>query len=566
MPKSFFPLLLSAFFMAQSFHAGIAEPLTGDYANNARALLDPYVQSNLFSGAVLVAHDGKAIFRQAFGQANREWDIANTSDTRFRLGSITKQFTATAILQLAEQHKLSIDDPVSKYYAEAPAAWQKITIKYLLTHSSGIPSYTDIPDFFKSDARIDRTPEEIVKLTRDKPLQFEPGSQFAYDNSGYVLLGYIIEKVSGESYADYLQKHIFDPLGMHNSGYDSSTKIILRRAAGYENQDGEWVNGAFLSMSIPYAAGALYSTADDLLIWDQALYAAKPLNDASLKQMFTDYGHTYGFGWFIDRKLEHNRISHGGSIKGFQAEIDRYPDDRLTIIVLSNFGNSPVDKISTDLAALYFGVKAPVAITLSTEVLDHYVGQYELSPGIILKIKREGNRLFIQKPGQSLIELFAKNEMEFFLKVADAQISFQTDDKGKVIGLINHQAGLDHLAKLVDATEAAREENELKRRVKDQAAQPGSEDALRRTIETMLHGEPNYDQMGLTVAAATRQQFPKLKPRLATLGALQSISFKGVSPGGADIYEATFANGLTEWRILLGPDGKIVALGFRPLS
>jgi D-alanyl-D-alanine carboxypeptidase len=272
------------FFLIFLAAPGIAEPAAGDFERQAQALIEPFVRSDAFSGAVLVAHDGKAIFRQAFGQANREWGIANTPETKFRLGSITKQFTATAILQLAEQQKLSIDDPVSKYYADAPPAWQKITIRHLLTHTSGIPSFTDILDLDKSDARIDRTPEEIIKLTRDKPLEFEPGTRFKYDNSGYILLGCIVEKLSGESYAEYIQKHIFDPLGMRDSGYDSSEKIIPRRAAGYDNQHDQWSNAAFLSMTLPYAAGSLYSTVDDMLIWDQALYSAKPLSAASLQE------------------------------------------------------------------------------------------------------------------------------------------------------------------------------------------------------------------------------------------------------------------------------------------
>ncbi len=276
------------------------------------------VKAKQFSGTVLVARNGKPVFRQGFGMADQEWNAANTPDTKFRLGSNTKQFTATAILQLAEQGKLSVDDPVSKYYPDAPAAWSKITIKHLLTHTSGIPTYTAIPKGFDTEFKLHHTPEELIKLTRDKPLDFEPGSKSAYDNSGYILLGYIIEKVSGQPYADYVQAHIFGPLGMKNSGYDSSERIIPLRASGYQpGPDGAWINTPFLDMSVPYAAGSLYSTVDDMLIWDQALLQDKPLKAASLQQMYTDYGHAYGFGWVIDKQFGKDRVSHSGGVNGF---------------------------------------------------------------------------------------------------------------------------------------------------------------------------------------------------------------------------------------------------------
>src|SRR6185436_15348616 len=182
----------------------------------------------------------QAIYRRAFGQANREWGVANTPDTEFRLGSITKQFTAAAILQLAEQGKLSLDDPVSKYYAAAPPAWAPITIKHLLTHTSGIPSYTGLPTFFSTaQSRTEMKPEEIVALTKDKPLEFAPGARFNYDNTGYVLLGVVIEKVSGQTYAQYLQDHIFGPLKLTHTGYDVSETILPKRAAGYERRGGK---------------------------------------------------------------------------------------------------------------------------------------------------------------------------------------------------------------------------------------------------------------------------------------------------------------------------------------
>ncbi len=350
-------------------HQALAQPASDStLVAKSEALIEPIVTADQFSGTVLVAKNGIPVFRKAFGLANREWDIPNTPDTKFRIGSNTKQFTATAILQLAEAGKLSIDDPVSKYYSGAPITWNAITIRHLLTHTSGIPSYTAIPKFFSGDARLDRTPEEIIKLTQDKPLEFEPGSKFSYDNSGYIILGYIVEKASGEHYADYVQHHIFDPLGMKSTGYDVSETIIPKRASGYDWNKTKFINTPYLSMSEPYSAGSLYSTVDDMLNWDQALYATKPLNQSSLQEMFTDHGHGYGFGWFIDNQFGHPHIWHSGGINGFVSKFDRYPSDKLTVVVFSNESNAPVNRIANGLAAIYLNI-TPRAATPGGETL-----------------------------------------------------------------------------------------------------------------------------------------------------------------------------------------------------
>lgn len=326
-----------------------------DPAAKADQFVTGYVQQNKFIGTVLVARGGKPILRKGYGFANREWNIPNGPDTKFRLGSVTKQFTATAILQLVEAGKLKLDDPISKYYTASPAAWSKVTIHHLLTHTSGIPSYTELPGFFQKESMFDRTPAEIVKLTQDKPLEFEPGEKFKYDNSGYILLGYVIEKITGQKYADYLREHIFDPLGMRDTGYDTAREIIPHRASGYTYTGMIWVNAPYLAMSLPYAAGSLYSTVDDLLIWDQALYSRKPLTAASLDKMFTPNKENYGYGWFIDNKSKHKKMGHAGGINGFNTMIARYPDDKLTVIVLANMNTREVEPIANGLAEIVLG-------------------------------------------------------------------------------------------------------------------------------------------------------------------------------------------------------------------
>ena len=258
-------------------------------------LVQPYVSKGQFMGAVIVARGETVIFSKGYGSANLEWDVANTPDTKFRIGSVTKQFTAAAILLLEERGKLSIQDPVKKHLPDAPAGWDKITIFHVLTHTSGIPSYTNFPDFSKTK-HFANTPEQIVKLFREKPLEFAPGEKMQYSNSGYVLLGYLIETISGERYQDFLQKNIFDPLGMKDSGYDSNSAIVQRRAAGYTRGSNGPVNAPFVHMSTPFSAGALYSTTEDLARWNQGLFGGKLLSGQSLEKMVTPFKNNYAFG------------------------------------------------------------------------------------------------------------------------------------------------------------------------------------------------------------------------------------------------------------------------------
>jgi CubicO group peptidase (beta-lactamase class C family) len=561
-------LLATALIAAPALALGAPAPCSApDFAKQAEAMVAPFTEAGVFSGTVLVAVDGKPVFRKAYGLANREWNVPNTPDAKFRIGSITKQFTATAILQLAEQGKLSIDDPVSKYYPSAPPAWSKITIRHLLTHTSGIPTYTALPGFFDRQARMPFKPEELVKLTQDKPLDFAPGTNYAYDNSGYVLLGVIVEKASGEPYAKYVQEHIFAPLGMKDTGYDSDRTIIAKRAAGYDVGPGGALNAAFLDMSVPFSAGSLYSTVDDLLIWDQALYAAKPLKAESLKAMFTDYGHKYGFGFQIDSKWDHPRIAHGGGINGFITEFERYPLDRLTVIVLSNIENPAPNTIAPRLAGLCLGAQVlPKQAGLPPAQLDAYVGDYEPAPGVIVHVAREGDHLAAVAPGGSPTLFYPSDETHFFARLEDRQIRFVRDDKGQVSAFVSVLGPVEQTARRVDAAEAARQQQALAKHVAEGKPAPGSEAALRRFIDQVVKGEPDYATLGPQLAQAVKQQMAGGQNPFTRFGALQDVTFTGVGPGGMDIYVATFANAKLEWRIILGDDGKILGLNFRPAA
>jgi CubicO group peptidase (beta-lactamase class C family) len=317
-------------------------------------VVQSYVDARQFMGSVLVARGDTILFSKAYGLANLEWNIPNTTTTKFRMGSITKQFTAAAVLLLEERGKLKFDEPVKTYYPEAPAAWNDITLFHLLTHTSGIPNYTAFPEY-DSLSTSPVTPDKLVKSFRDHPLDFEPGAQMRYSNSGYVLLGVIIEKASGKSYAQFLEDNIFIPLGMKDSGYDSSSAIIRFRAAGYEPRPGGPVNARYLDMTIPYAAGGLYSTTEDLLRWEQALFGTKILSEASLKKMTTLARNDYAFGLRVRKQFSRNLIEHGGSINGFSSQLYYYPDSKVTVVALSNLHAPGADRIAKKLGALVHG-------------------------------------------------------------------------------------------------------------------------------------------------------------------------------------------------------------------
>jgi CubicO group peptidase (beta-lactamase class C family) len=400
-------------------------------AQDAAARMDQVIQSYVparFMGTVLVARGDAVVLSKAYGVANLEWNIPNTPATKFRLGSLTKQFTAASILLLEERGKLKVDEPVKTYLPDAPAAWDKITIFNLLTHSSGIPNFTSFPDYAATQAFA--TPvEKIVARFRDKPLDFAPGEKMSYSNSGYVLLGYLIERITGGSYATFVQDNIFTPLGMKESGYDSNSAVILRRASGYAPSPTGPVNAGFIHMSIPHAAGALYSTTDDLLKWQQGLYGARVVSAASLQKMTTPFKGDYAFGLVVRTVNGRKIIAHGGGIEGFNTSLSYSPDDKLTIVVLSNINGPTADELGSKLEVLAHGgtVTLPAErkeTTVASSLLGSYVGIYELRPGVAVSITLDGNQLSGQLTGQQKFPIYAESDTLFFFKVVDAVIEF----------------------------------------------------------------------------------------------------------------------------------------------
>ena len=313
----------------------------------------------MFNGTVLVAEEGEVILKKGYGYADIELAVENEPDTKFRIGSLTKQFTAMLIMQLVEENKIELDLPLTVYLLDyRKDTGDRVTIHNLLTHTSGIPNYADIPGFWSDSIRNHFTFDKLLYECCAGDLEFEPGSDIRYSNSNYVILGAIIENITGMKYEDALRKRIFEPLGMENTGVDDHTRIIENRAAGYARRIYGLINASYIHMANFFAAGAMYTTVEDLFIWDQALYTNKLLGDKYKKKMFTPFLGDYAYGWGVykvsiggtqgldDCEDSVKIISHSGGITGFSSTIHRFVEDKHTIILFDNTGSSVLSDIA----------------------------------------------------------------------------------------------------------------------------------------------------------------------------------------------------------------------------
>jgi len=337
-----------------------------DKASKIDTLLQAYHDNGQFNGTALVAENGKVIYKKGIGLANMEWNIPNTPDTKFRIGSITKQFTSMLVMQLVEQQKIDLQGKLTDYlpYYRQDTG-QKVTIHHLLTHTSGIPSYTSLPQFSEEVSRDPYPVDEFITKYCSGDLEFEPGSQFSYNNSGYFLLGAVIEKVTGKTYEEVLAENILRPLGMKDTGYDHHDTIIPGRAAGYSRDFDGYENAPYLDMSLPYAAGSLYSTVEDLSIWDQALYSdkllSKKMKDVLFKPHVSAMGAHYGYGWVVGQKgfpkskEKVTSVAHGGGINGFNTLIERLVDQKHLIVLFNNTGGAPLAAIGDGIRNILYG-------------------------------------------------------------------------------------------------------------------------------------------------------------------------------------------------------------------
>ncbi len=421
-------------------------------------LLKAHVSVNDFSGSVLLANGGTPLVAKGYGYANREWEIPNTPQTKFRIGSITKQFTSMLVMQLREQGKLRVEDSVCQYVTPCPDAWKPVTIHHLLTHTSGIPTYTGMAEWREGNM-VPKTVDQIIAFFRDRPLQWTPGEKYAYNNSGYFLLGVVIEQAAGKKYEQALEEMILTPLGMKDTGYDWPRTIIARRASGYTGRGRALTNAAALDMQQPYSAGALYSTVEDLLKWDQALYTEKLLPEAAKAIMWTPVLSNYAYGWQVaepaPQTFGYRRVAHGGGINGFSAMIVRVPGPNVTAIVLANNDTANAGAVARDLLAIYYGqsytIPAPhVVAKVDPGVFDAYAGTYQLGPNFIVTMTREGNSLMSQATGQGKFELFPESETKFFAKVTELSVEFVKGPDGKVTHFVLHQGGREQIAKKIE--------------------------------------------------------------------------------------------------------------------
>ena len=305
------------------------------------AVVDAYAPKDAFMGAVLVASGDDLLLNKGYGKADLEWEIPNAPDVKFRLGSLTKQFTAALVLMLQEDGKLKLSDPVSKYIPDAPKSWAAITLAELLGHVSGIANFTE-DERFPVWRMSPHTLSELLAFIEARPLGFVPGSRFEYSNSNYEALGAVIEKVSGRSYADMLKQRIFQPVGMSDSGLDTDELVLSKRAQGYQPGANGLEHARSESMTVPWAAGSVYSTTGDLLRWERSLFGGKVISPASLKLMTTPGQGNYGLGVSIRKRDGHDVIEHEGGIEGFNTYLGYEPERRIAVIVLSNVnGTAP---------------------------------------------------------------------------------------------------------------------------------------------------------------------------------------------------------------------------------
>lgn len=553
------------------------------------ALVSRYHELRLFNGAVLVADEGRAIYKRGFGDAVMEFDVPNTPDTKFRIGSVTKQFTAALVLQLVEEGKIDLEAPITEYLPDYPAAQgDRVTIHQLLTHTSGIPSYTDLPGFMEGPVRDPFEPaDSLLSLVSTMDLEFEPGSRWSYNNSGYHILGVLIERVTGQRYDTVLRERILDPLGLDDTGYDHYSAVVEKKALGYERVPGGYVHAPYLDTSVPFAEGMMYSTVEDLLKWDQALYGPGPFRNSETRALYFAphvpmagaEGPHYGYGWMIhDMGFGTDTvhmIEHGGGIFGFTTGFWRMPEERRTIILIDNATGSRNTEIMRGIVTILLGgevtepqrpvgdvlagiieaegVQAAVSayralrdtaasrydfaerelnglgyvylrrgdtataielfelnvemfpeasnpydslgeayleagdraraianyrkslelnpgndnarrvlaerlgveieekvVEVPAEVLDRYVGRYELQPGFTIEITREGEALAAKATAQPRVDLLPISETAFAVRGIDARIEFAVDGTGPAPSLTLHQGGRETRAPRIE--------------------------------------------------------------------------------------------------------------------
>jgi CubicO group peptidase (beta-lactamase class C family) len=415
------------------------------------AYIKPYLDIGGFNGTVLIAKDGKVLLSKGYGMANYELNIPNTPQTKFHLASVSKTFTAAAIMMLQERGLLNVSDPLTKFIPDYPNG-DKITVHHLLTNTSGIPSINNFPEYDEW-SKFPHTPEDLIEKFKNKPLDFSPGTRgYTESNGNYNLLAYIIEKLSGNSYGEFLEENIFAPLNMKDSGHDAHPETILKNRANGYVPDGisELKNAPYLDWTVKIGNASIYSTTEDLYKWDRSLYTEKILKKATIEKMFSE-----GYGWFDSKRFNRRAIRMNGRSPGFQSEIQRYVDNVICIIVLGNNYAPTASLIAEGLAAIALNEKYEIPklakpVKLDPKKFDAYVGRYQFGsdffvPGGIYAIEKRNDQLFMTT---KVINdtLTPQSETEFFDRTFWATIIFVKNDKGEITNLIWRYGGKDYRA------------------------------------------------------------------------------------------------------------------------
>ena len=444
-------LCLASLLLLQAAGGAAAQPGAPAPASNAAgdqaiaeridSLVAPLFKAGEPGASIIVTRDGRPVYRKAFGMADMASGQVMTPGTSLRLGSITKQITATAILMLAEEGKLAVGDDITTFLPDYPTRGKRITIEHLLTHTSGIVSYTG-KSGFEATMNRDLSVAQMLSTFKDDPLDFEPGTRHRYNNSGYFLLGAIIEKVSGLSYAKFVEQRIFVPLGMRQSAYEGHERGTGPRAAGHTTKDGGFGPSAPLSMALPYAAGSLVSSVDDLALWDAAIVSGKLLKPASYRQAFTAYTLAdgkrtgYGYGWAIGKLRGLPMAAHGGAINGFSTFALRLPGQKLYVAVLTNAdaGLPSAETIALKAAAIAVGDPFPErkAIKLDPALLAAYEGSYRIDDQSQRTFRSVNGQLVMERNGRGKTVIPAFSDNGFFIEDSTTYLEFQRDVKGAV--------------------------------------------------------------------------------------------------------------------------------------
>ncbi len=394
------------------------------------SILNDLFDKNGPGGVALIVKDGKTLYRKAFGMANLEYDIKMTPDNIFQIGSITKQFTAVAILQLVEQGKINLDDDITKFIKDYPTHGHTITIEHLLTHTSGIKSYTSINNWIPEKIRVDSTPEQVIEYFKNEPMDFKPGEQYSYNNSGYFLLGYIIEKITGKPYGEYIEESIFKPLNMQDSSYGSIEKIIKNKAAGYEKRKEGYINAAYWSMSQAYAAGGLFTTVEDLSKWYTAMTSGQVISESNFKKATTPYTLNngdktdYGYGLRLHNVQSSPMIAHGGNMPGYFSWSTYFLNENIFVAIFTNCDCDLTYDVSYKIAAI--AVEKPFEwdeIKLDEDLLLSYDGVYASEKHGEKVISYTNGQFKFYDPAWRKRTMFPFAKDKFFFDDGDLQFS-----------------------------------------------------------------------------------------------------------------------------------------------